>query len=169
MPALKNLQHEKFVQELVKGSSQGDAYLSAGYKAKSVAVASAAATRLLNDVKICARLEELKKKAEDKTVLSRSWVLERLMENVHRAMTAIAVTDREGETTGEYKYEGSVANKALELLGKEIGMFINKSEIGQPGDFDQMSDEELDQFIAVKEEIVQAKPSKSKQKPSTRH
>lgn len=25
--------------------------------------------------------------------------------------------------TGEFKYEGSVANKALELIGKHLGMF----------------------------------------------
>ena len=28
----------------------------------------------------------------------------------------------------EYTYQGSVANKALELLGKEIGMFVERRE-----------------------------------------
>ena len=34
MPALPNAQHEKFVQELIRGKSHADAYLAAGYKAK---------------------------------------------------------------------------------------------------------------------------------------
>jgi hypothetical protein len=44
MPVLDNPRHENLAQELVKGASQGQAYLNAGYKAKSLAVASAAAT-----------------------------------------------------------------------------------------------------------------------------
>src|SRR5438876_4609487 len=39
------------------------------------------------------------------------------------------VTGANGEATGEYRYEGSVANRALELLGKELGMFISRSEV----------------------------------------
>ncbi len=31
--------------------------------------------------------------------------------------------DDEGEGTGEYTFQGSVANKALELIGKDIGMW----------------------------------------------
>jgi len=31
------------------------------------------------------------------------------------------------QETGEFVYDGSVANRALELLGKEIGMFIDRS------------------------------------------
>ena len=37
--------------------------------------------------------------------------------------------DAEGTETGEYRYEGSVANRALELLGKEFGMFVDRSEM----------------------------------------
>ena len=35
------------------------------------------------------------------------------------------------------------AIKALELLGREIGMFIERHEIGAVGDFARMSDDEL--------------------------
>ena len=58
---------------------------------------------------------------------TRAWVLERLTENVRRAMRIEAVTLR-GVPTGEYRYEGSVANRALELLGKELGLFVERSE-----------------------------------------
>jgi phage terminase small subunit len=73
-------------------------------------------------------VEELQAAAAAKTVLSRQWVIERLVENVERAMQAVPVLDHEGEATGEYSYQGNVANKALELLGKEIGMFVGPRE-----------------------------------------
>ena len=38
-------------------------------------------------------------------------------------------------------------NKALELLGKELGMFIDRKEVGGPNEFDRMSDEELEPFL----------------------
>jgi hypothetical protein len=57
-------------------------------------------------------------------------MIDRLVENVERAMQAEPVRrkvgDREEEVPGEYVYNGSVANKALELLGKELGMFIDR-------------------------------------------
>lgn len=58
---------------------------------------------------------------------TRAWVLERLAENVRRAMRIEAVRLR-GVPTGEYRYEGSVANRALELFGKELGLFVERSE-----------------------------------------
>ncbi|MBW0002616.1 MAG: hypothetical protein JO216_03950 [Hyphomicrobiales bacterium] len=65
-------------------------------------------------------------KALTKSV-TREWVLERLAENVRRAMRIEAVTLR-GQPTGEFRYEGSVANRALELLGKQLGLFVERSE-----------------------------------------
>jgi hypothetical protein len=173
MPTLKNAQHEKFVQEIVKGKSQGDAYLAAGYKAKNELVASAAATRLLKDVKIVARLSELQRKAEEKVVIDRAWVLHRLVENVERAMTARAAVDEDGNPVGVYKYEGSVANRALELLGKEMGMFVDRKEIGGPGDFEMMDDAALREHIAnemaaAQEMLIESKKT-ARGKPSTKH
>jgi len=154
MPALPNAKHERFVLELLAGKSQSEAYLAAGYSAKSVAVASAAATRLLKDPTIAARLEELQAAAAAKAALSKSWVLEKLRENVERAMQATPVLDRDGKPTGEYVYQGSVANRALELIGKEQGMFIDRKEIGEPGDFKRLSDDELDAEIAELQKAV---------------
>lgn len=40
--------------------------------------------------------------------------------------------DREGGETGVYQYQGNVANRALELLGKHLGMFIDVHELSGP-------------------------------------
>jgi hypothetical protein len=56
-----------------------------------------------------------------------------------------------------------LANKALELLGKEIGMFIDRKEIGEPGEFSRMSDEELQAFLVEPiESAVHATNGRSK-------
>ncbi len=60
-----------------------------------------------------------------RTEVDQDWIVERLVENVKRAMQLEAVTDREGKPTGEHVYQGSVANKALELLGRHQGMFTD--------------------------------------------
>lgn len=73
--------------------------------------------------------EIVEQKAEE-IVVTRQWITQMLKENAERAMQAIPVLDREGNPTGEYRYDGAVANRALELLGKDstIGMFIDKTE-----------------------------------------
>lgn len=71
-------------------------------------------------------------KAANKVRISKEWVLDTLVENVRRAMTAVPVmmkVDGELVPSGEYRYEGAVANKALELIGKELGMFIDRAKI----------------------------------------
>jgi hypothetical protein len=57
-------------------------------------------------------------------------VISRLKENADRAMQAARVIDKEGKETGEYTWQPSAANRALELIGKELGMFVDRKEIG---------------------------------------
>lgn len=38
---------------------------------------------------------------------------------------------------------------ALVDIGKHLGMFVDRSEVGKPGDFEKLSDEELDREIAT--------------------
>ena len=59
----------------------------------------------------------------EKKAVDRTWVMAKLTENVQRAMQVEPVRDREGNPTGQYIYQDDVANRALEVLGKELGMF----------------------------------------------
>ena len=45
------------------------------------------------------------------------------------------------------KGQTAAAIRAAELLGKELGMFIERREQGKPGDFSDLPDEELDRRI----------------------
>jgi hypothetical protein len=72
-------------------------------------------------------IEKVSERMSEKMVLTREWVVDQLIEVANRAMQKVAVLDSEGAPTGEWKYDGSVAIRALELLGKECGMFIERS------------------------------------------
>jgi phage terminase small subunit len=123
MAALENARHEKFCQERVAGKTIDEAYEAAGYKRNP-----GNAGRLNNNEHIQSRITELQSIAAEKAGLSKEWVLERLMTVAERCMQAEAVKDHKGKPTGEYKFDASGANRALELLGKEQGMFKQQVE-----------------------------------------
>ena len=106
-----------------------------------------------------ARVAELRKAISahtvEKTSVSKAWVIAKLVENVERAMQAVPVLDRQGNPTGDYIYQGNIANRALELIGKEYGMFIDRKEIGGAGAFDHLDDNELSKTIEALAEEVQ--------------
>jgi len=135
MPDLRNTRWERFAQFLADGKRPGQAYQLAGF-GKSTSRPSA----LAKNPEIVARVGEITRAREEfkqrelqiaveRSAVSKTWVLERLKENVERSMQAIPVLDNEGNPTGEYQYNGFVANKALELLGREIGMFVERHEV----------------------------------------
>ena len=70
-----------------------------------------------------------KQARSERTQVNQDWIIERLVENVERAMQLVSMTDRDGKPTGEHTYQGSVANKALELLGRHEGMFTDNIKL----------------------------------------
>jgi len=105
---LDNPKHERFAQALAAGKSQAEAYEAAGYKPSEPN-----ASRLTRNDKVQARVAELLGRATEGIVITRQWVIERLVKNVEKA---------------DGRDEGAVVNRALELLGKEIGMFVERVE-----------------------------------------
>lgn len=149
MPVLDNPKHELFAQALAKGKTQAEAYELAGYKPSEPN-----ASRLTRHDKVQARVAEIQGRAAERAEISKAWVLEKLVENAARAMQHKAVLDEDGEPIGEYRYEGGVANRALELVGKELGMFVDRKEIrtGQLDDLDATEREQLRQ--ALRDELA---------------
>ena len=78
-----------------------------------------------------------------------------LVENYERAMQIRPVKDENGKVIGgEFRYNGNVANKALELIGRALGVFVDRKEVGQPGEFDHLNDDELEREIAREAELL---------------
>jgi phage terminase small subunit len=140
MPPLRNDRQERFCQEYAKDQNGTRAAKAAGYSCASDAVYAVMASRLIRSDKVQVRLGELGRKAEverrrravavaERSIIDQAWVVNKLVTNVDRAMQAEPVLDRDGHQTGEWTYQGNVANKGLELIGKNLGMFQEKSPL----------------------------------------
>jgi phage terminase small subunit len=120
MPILRNLKHEQFAQFVANGINPTEAYVSAGYSDKG---AHASASRLLGVATVRARVEQLRSAINnaslEKAILDRAWVIEGLKRIAEKA---------------ESENDFSPAIKAHELLGKELGMFVNRIEAEHSGE-----------------------------------
>lgn len=116
---------QMFIDEYLVDLNATQAAIRAGYSERT---AKSQGHRLLTNVDILARIEELKKTRADRLQLDAYWVLKRLMEISDRSMQAEPVmefdyTEKKLVETGEYQFDSSGANKATELIGKHLGMF----------------------------------------------
>lgn len=139
-----------FVKEYLKDLNATQSYIRAGYKAKDEKSAAVLANRLLRKVKIQEKIQAAMKEREKRTEITQDRVL--------REIANLAFTDRTGivnlkknrviiqdfeELTPEqracvagvketkYGIEVSFYNKekALEMLGRHLGMFNDKVKI----------------------------------------
>lgn len=143
MPVLNNARHEQFAVGVASGMPATKAYIAAGYAPKA---AESNASRLMGNDKVKARIAELRReisqKAVAKTALTRQYVIRTLMHNVDGCMVPVDVTNARGEVVGMAPNNPNAANTALIALGKELGMFVDKQELGRPGEFKSL--EEMD-------------------------
>jgi len=165
MPILKNIRHEKLAQALASGMSQMAAYVEAGYSAGG---AKPNASRMAGREDIKARVEGIllekegidgkaTQKAVEALAITRQDVLRELWDNAMRGKAAVPVLDHKGKESGEYRADLSASNKALELFGKEAHrMFVERRETGKPGEFENLSDAELDAEIKACRAIMDA-------------
>lgn len=118
----------RFVWGIVAGKPASRAYSDAGYKGKGNS-AEANASRLLRKDKVHAALTRAREEVAERTCTDQDFVMDELRRVYERAMQITPVTNNKGEFLGEYQFQGNVANKALELMGKHIGMFNDKLEV----------------------------------------
>lgn len=117
------MKRELFCQRYVV---HGNAMLAAEEARYSKRSAKQLGHELLQDPAVAARVEQLLAEKAKRNAIEADWITSKLRENVERAMQAQPVLDNKGEPTGEYRYDGAVANRALELLGKNLGMFTDR-------------------------------------------
>src|SRR5215470_9515353 len=93
--------------------------------------------------------------------LMNAWVLDRLMRHAQVCLGEIPLRLKMRKAHSAdvmqletHQRDASAANRALELLGREVNLFTAKKEVGKPGDFDHMADEELTEFIEAQGELV---------------
>jgi len=121
---------QRFVQEYIIDLNATQAAIRAGYSEKTADVQG---PRLLGNVRIREEIRKAQAEAAERLHLSQNWVLLRLKEISDRCCQAVPVmqfnrSSGEWEETGEYKFDSAGANKATELLGKHLGMFVERVE-----------------------------------------
>ena len=136
MPVLPNPKHERFAQELAKGKTADEAYQLAGYKENRGNAATLKANQIISD-RISELLERAAKRAEI-TVES---------------LTQMLKDDRD---LARELGQASAAVSAVDKLGRLHGLVVDKKEVGKPGDFSRMTEDELEEFIARRQDIARA-------------
>lgn len=120
-----NAKQRRFVHEYLIDLNATQAAQRAGYSKRT---AYSQGCRLLKHAEVQAAVAAKREQVEERSAVTVEFVLKGLLTNFHRAMQAEPVLDDEGKPTGEYTYQANAANKALELMGKYLGMFVDKVE-----------------------------------------
>jgi hypothetical protein len=155
MPALLDPRWEKAAQARANGMEIGASYREAGFSGKP-----SSATVFFKRPQIIARVAEIQAErfanerkateiATKKAGLDESWIIERVKYGIEIALRGEPELDKDGRPTGKYgKRQLKAAEGLLRLAADIKGMRIQRHEVGQPGDFARMSDEELDESLA---------------------
>lgn len=138
------------------GSTQREAYRAGGFSYDQ-----ATASRFFNRPVIKARIQEIIAErvqterqialvAAQEAGVDRAWVMRHMRHAALGAMRGHPRYHRDGkrmlDDQGNQIYgkpDWGPAVEALKLIGQEQGMFINRAEIGAPGDFERLTDADL--------------------------
>lgn len=111
---------ELFCREYLKDLNATQAAVRAGYSENS---AQEQSSRLLSNAIVSDRVKELLDKRAKRIELTADKILNDIEETRIRCMQGVPVKDREGNETGEWKFEAHAALKASELQGKHLKLF----------------------------------------------
>lgn len=117
---------QRFCEEYVIDYNGTQAAIRAGYSEKS---AYSQASRMLKNAEVLARVRELQHEQVKRLSVSADYVILKLLETREKCMEPVPVLDFEGNPTGEYSFDSRGALKALELLGRHLGMFEDRLKV----------------------------------------
>lgn len=117
---------QRFVAEYLIDLNATQAAIRAGYSEKT---APAQASRLLINVNVAAAIQAAIKQRSERTQVDADYVLRTIVDTIERCKQVEPVRDRDGEATGEYKFDAGAVLKGAELLGKHLKLFTDKTEL----------------------------------------
>ena len=150
MPKLTDKQKE-FVRQYLVDLNATQAAIRAGYSMKT---AYRQGADLLQKTSIREAIEKAQAKRARRVEVTQDYVLSNLVEVVERTMQRAPVTDRKGDQVTDeegravWTFDAKNANRALELLGKHLGIFTDKirAEVSGP-DGGPMASEIVVRFV----------------------
>lgn len=137
---------ERFCLEYIIDYNQTAAAIRAGYAEKSAAKTGC---KLMKRPEIRAYIRQLQKEQAERLMLTSDHVLLELWDVYQKCMQAVPVnewnySEHRMEPTGEYQFDSKGATKALEMIGKHLGMFAeNKGDPDATGPVFISGEEEL--------------------------
>lgn len=121
---LRNRRHESFCHAIVRGLNATKAYVKVGYAAHANN-----ASRLHAQSDIQQRIEWLRVEVAKRVVHDAVWIKERLAKHAEN-LTATFYDEDTGLKMPGPMFNAAAGARALELLGKEHGLFKEKIELG---------------------------------------
>lgn len=118
-----------FVREYLIDCNATQAAIRAGYSQKT---AASIGSENLRKPHIQEAIDKAIQKRSEKTEISAEYVLKTIKDTIERCSQATPVLDREGEPTGEYRFDSTAVLKGAELLGKHLKLFTEKTELTGP-------------------------------------
>lgn len=122
---------QRFVEEYLVDLNATQAAIRAGYSART---ANEQAARLLAKDSVSQAVAAAKAERSSRVAVSADYVLSNLVEIVERSMQRSPVFDMKGNHVKDeegrhvWRFDGKTATKALELLGKHLGLYVEKTE-----------------------------------------
>lgn len=131
---------ERFCQEYIVDYNGAQAAVRAGYAANS---ARKTASRLLTNADILARVRELQREQTARLALTQDYVLQQLVDTYRccREPEPVLVYDPDAGgmvESGKYQFDSKGALRALELIGKHLGMYQDKLKLDAKLDTGQL-------------------------------
>ena len=150
MPKLTDKQ-AAFVREYLVDLNATQAAIRAGYSERT---ASRIGPQLIGKTCVREAIEKAQAKRARRVEVTQDYVLSNLVEVVERTMQRAPVLDRKGEQVTDeegravWTFDAKGANRALELLGKHLGIFTDKirAEVSGP-DGGPMASEIVVRFV----------------------
>lgn len=154
-----------FAEEYLLDLNAYQAAVRAGY---SETTAYTSGSRLIRNVAIRARIAKHMNARSERTLVHADYVINGLVDNVQRCQEAVPVMvfdpiekcmvqKRDGEGNCIYEFDSQGANKALELLGKHLGVFEKDNSQKKPDAF--TTPEQFNELLKAAREGAKTDPS----------
>lgn len=166
-------QQDRYCVERAKGETQEAAYRAAYPKSKGKPeTLRKEAKKLDRQLKVRQRIAALMDVANEAAIkeltVGKIDVMRELWDNAMKAKAAMPVMDREGNETGEWTAMFQASNKALELVGKEIGMFREQPET-ERDPLEDLTHDQIKALVKLANELVKVQPDERPGRDSGRH
>jgi hypothetical protein len=135
MPPLENPRHESFAAFMAEGKSAGEAYELAGYKPSKYNRMAAGA--------LLAKKPEIR----ERSILVATENAARLAASKHISKEKLIEWHHEVRTRGLESGQLAPAGTAIKEISILTGHRVERAEIGSPGEYENMSDEELERQL----------------------